>query len=79
MELVIRLVQGGQSGYVRRGRAGEDKCEVLLSLTPKVDKVLQTLSWHHRTEVPNAGAAPIDRMRRVMAGRTGGSGQPEGT
>src|ERR1700684_3852258 len=41
VELVNRLTVGG---YVRRHRGGEDRREVLLSLTPKGEKILRTLS-----------------------------------
>jgi DNA-binding MarR family transcriptional regulator len=65
VELVNRLVQGG---YVRRVRGGQDRREVLLSLTPKGERVLRALSLHHRTELRNAGPALIDGLRRVMRG-----------
>ena len=41
VELVNRLATGG---YVRRQRGGEDRREVLLTLTPKGEKVLKQLS-----------------------------------
>jgi len=65
VELVNRLVQGG---YVRRARGGQDRREVLLSLTPKGERVLRALSLHHRTELRTAGPALIDGLRRVMQG-----------
>src|SRR5918911_717438 len=43
VELVNRLAGGG---YVRRQRGGVDRREVLLSLTPKGEKVLRELSLH---------------------------------
>jgi DNA-binding MarR family transcriptional regulator len=66
VELVNRLFQ---SGYVRRGRrGGEDRREVLLSLTPKGETVLRALSLHHRTALRNAGPALIDGLRVVIRG-----------
>src|SRR5262249_21723492 len=48
VELVNRLAAGG---YVRRRRSGEDRREVLLSLTLKGEKVLHELSMHHKSEL----------------------------
>ena len=48
VELVNRLAVGG---YVRRHRGGEDRREVLLSLTPKGEKILRELSLHHKAEL----------------------------
>jgi DNA-binding MarR family transcriptional regulator len=63
VELVNRL-----AGYIRRARAGEDRREVLLSLTPKGEKVLRRLSLHHRTELRSAGPALVQALRRAMQG-----------
>ncbi len=69
VELVNRLAAGG---YVRRHRGGEDAREVLLSLTPKGEKVLSELSLHHRTELRLRGPALIAALRRVTkAGKSG--------
>lgn len=65
VELVNRLVRGG---YVRRRRRGKDRREVLLSLTPKGERVLRELSLHHRTELRKAGPTLIGALRRVMRG-----------
>lgn len=54
VELVDRLAKGG---YVRRQREGKDRREVLLSLTPKGEKVLRELSLDHREELRTAGPA----------------------
>jgi DNA-binding MarR family transcriptional regulator len=70
VELVNRLARGG---YVRRRRGDTDRREVLLSFTPKGEKVLRELSLHHRTELRNAGPALIGALRRVMR-ETKGSG-----
>jgi DNA-binding MarR family transcriptional regulator len=63
VELVNRLSAGG---YVRRHRGGADGREVLLSLTPKGEKVLRELSLHHRTELRMHGPALIAALRRVI-------------
>jgi DNA-binding MarR family transcriptional regulator len=65
VELVNRL---SAAGYIRRARAGEDRREVLLSLTPKGEKVLRRLSLHHRTELRSAGPALVKALRRAMRG-----------
>lgn len=63
VELVNRL---SARGYVRRQRGGEDGREVLLSLTPKGEKILRELSLHHRTELRTRGPALIAALRRVI-------------
>jgi DNA-binding MarR family transcriptional regulator len=65
VELVNRLVT---AGYIRRARGGEDRREVLLSLTPKGEKVLRQLSLHHRAELRSAGPALVKALRRAMQG-----------
>jgi DNA-binding MarR family transcriptional regulator len=70
VELVNRLVA---AGYIRRARGGEDRREVLLSLTPKGEKVLRQLSLHHRTELRSAGPALVAALRRAMQGSRGSS------
>jgi len=65
VELVNRL---SAAGYIRRARAGEDRREVLLSLTPRGEKVLRTLSLHHRAELRSAGPALVKALRRAMQG-----------
>ncbi|MGD0466970.1 MAG: MarR family transcriptional regulator [Terriglobales bacterium] len=62
VELVNRLSAGG---YVRRHRGGEDAREVLLSLTPKGEKVLKELSLHHRSELRMRGPALIAALTNV--------------
>jgi DNA-binding MarR family transcriptional regulator len=71
VELVNRLVT---AGYVRRRRAGEDRREVLLALTPRGEKVLRDLSLHHRAELRSAGPALVDALRRAMRGARNASG-----
>jgi DNA-binding MarR family transcriptional regulator len=65
VELVNRLAA---AGYIRRARAGEDRREVLLSLTPKGERVLRQLSLHHRAELRSAGPALVKALRRAMQG-----------
>jgi len=71
VELVNRLVA---AGYVRRRRAGEDRREVLLALTPKGEKVLRELSLHHRAELRSAGPALVEALRRAMRGARNANG-----
>jgi DNA-binding MarR family transcriptional regulator len=63
VELVNRLAAGG---FVKRTRGGQDRREVLLSLTPKGEKVLRELALHHRAELRNAGPSLVASLRRVM-------------
>lgn len=63
VELVNRLAAGG---YVRRHRAGDDRREVLLSLTSKGEKVLRELSLHHRAELRMQGPALIAALWRAV-------------
>ena len=63
VELVNRLAA---RGFVRRDRGGEDRREVLLSLTPKAHRVLQELSLHHKNELASAGPALVGALRQVM-------------
>jgi len=65
VELVNRL---SAAGYIRRARAGEDRREVLLSLTTRGEKVLRKLSLHHRAELRSAGPALVKALRRAMQG-----------
>lgn len=63
VELVNRLAAGG---YVRRERGGQDRREVLLSLTPTGEKVLRELSLAHRAELRLQGPALITALRRAI-------------
>ena len=72
VELVKRLAK---RGYVRR-QAGDDRREVLLSLTAKGDEVLRLLSLHHQEELRTRGPALIGVLERVMRSkRAAGKGQ----
>jgi DNA-binding MarR family transcriptional regulator len=53
VELINRLSAGD---YIRRQRGGVDRREVLLTLTPKGEKILRALSLHHRAELRTARA-----------------------
>jgi DNA-binding MarR family transcriptional regulator len=72
VELVNRLAAGG---YVRRHRGGEDRREVLLSLTAKGERILRELSLHHKSELRTRGPALVAALRRAMqtAKGTGGT------
>ena len=70
VELANRLAA---RGYVRRQRIGEDRREVLLSLTPKGVRVLRDLSLHHRAELRTQGPALIAALRSAIQARNGGS------
>jgi DNA-binding MarR family transcriptional regulator len=70
VELANRLAA---AGYVRRNKSGNDRREVLLSLTPKGERVLRDLTIHHRQELRMQGPALIRALRRMMAG--GGTGR----
>jgi DNA-binding MarR family transcriptional regulator len=65
VELVNRLAA---HGFVKRHRGGIDRREVLLSLTPKGDRVLRELSLHHRQELRNAGPNLLRALKQVMNG-----------
>jgi DNA-binding MarR family transcriptional regulator len=71
VELVNRL---SIAGYVRRKRDQDDRREVLLSLTPRGEKVLRELSLHHRAELRSAGPALVDALRRAMRGPRNSNG-----
>jgi DNA-binding MarR family transcriptional regulator len=63
VELVDRLSAGG---LVRRSRAGEDRRQVLLGLTPKGEKVLRELSMGHKVELSTRGPALVAALERAM-------------
>jgi DNA-binding MarR family transcriptional regulator len=70
VELANRLAAGG---YVRRHRGTEDRREVLLSLTPKGEKILRELSLHHQAELRMRGPALVAALKRAMqAGKDSG-------
>jgi DNA-binding MarR family transcriptional regulator len=63
VELVNRLASGG---LVRRSRAGEDRRQVWLGLTPKGEKVLRELSMGHKAELRSQGPALVAALERAM-------------
>jgi DNA-binding MarR family transcriptional regulator len=63
VELVNRLAAGG---YVKRERASRDRREVLLSLTPKGEKVLRELALVHQAELSSLGANLLTAIKRIM-------------
>ena len=66
VELVNRLAE---RGFVKRSRGGMDRREVLLSLTPKGEKVLRDLSLHHRDELRTQGPALVSALTRAMGSK----------
>ena len=68
VELVNRL---SEAGFVKRHRGTVDRREVLLSLTPRGEKVLQELSLQHRAELRNAGPALVKALRQVTHASNG--------
>jgi DNA-binding MarR family transcriptional regulator len=68
VELVNRLAAGG---YVKRHRGGEDRREVLLALTSKGEKILRTLSLHHKAELRMQGPALVAALKRAMQSGAG--------
>jgi len=69
VELVNRLAAGG---FVKRERGVVDRREVLLSVTPKGERVLKELSLHHREELRRAGPTLLKALQAVMTGERGG-------
>jgi DNA-binding MarR family transcriptional regulator len=65
VELANRLETGG---YVQRHRADGDRREVLLSLTPKGDRVLNHMALRHREELRVLGPALLEALQRVLEG-----------
>lgn len=64
VELVDRM---SVRGLVRRKRAGEDRRQVLLELTPKGEKMLREMANLHREELKNTGPALVGALRKVIA------------
>ena len=63
VELVNRLEY---RGYVRRERARDDRREVLLTLTPKGERILAELALHHHVELRSAAPSLVAALRRLM-------------
>jgi DNA-binding MarR family transcriptional regulator len=63
VELANRLAAGG---YITRQRGSRDRREVLLSLTPKGERVLRELSLHHGAELRTQGPVLIAALKRAF-------------
>jgi DNA-binding MarR family transcriptional regulator len=66
VELVDRLAA---RGYLNRERGAPDRREVLLSLTPKGERILRELTLHHRLELRTQGPALIAALKRAIEPR----------
>jgi DNA-binding MarR family transcriptional regulator len=68
VELVNRLVA---CGYVQRDRADADRRTVLVTTTPKGERVLRNLILTHRAELSIRGPALIAALKRaIQTGRS---------
>jgi DNA-binding MarR family transcriptional regulator len=65
VELADRLTN---KGLIRRKRAGDDRRQVLLELTPKGEKVLRELALHHREELRSNGPGLVGSLKKVLSG-----------
>jgi DNA-binding MarR family transcriptional regulator len=63
VELINRLEAGG---FVSRERAQGDRREVLLTLTPKGERVLAELALHHHEQLQSKAPSLVNTLRRVM-------------
>jgi DNA-binding MarR family transcriptional regulator len=63
VELADRLTA---RGLVRRKRAGSDRRQVLLELTPKGEKLLREMAALHRDELRNSGPALVGALKKVL-------------
>ncbi|MGA8493623.1 MAG: helix-turn-helix domain-containing protein [Terriglobales bacterium] len=63
VELVNRLAA---RGYVRRQRRGQDRREVLIALTARGERVLRSLSLHHKNELRLQGPALLRALQRAI-------------
>ena len=64
VELVDRMES---AGYLHRSRGDQDRREVLVSLTPKGERMLRDLALSHHTELSTRGPALIAALKRVMS------------
>jgi DNA-binding MarR family transcriptional regulator len=64
VELVNRLAA---AGFVTRSRRGEDRREVLVSLTARGERVLHGLSLHHQNELRLQGPALLRSLRHLVS------------
>jgi DNA-binding MarR family transcriptional regulator len=63
VELVDRLVK---RRLVQRKRAETDRRQVMVSLTPRGEKMLLELSLHHREELLSMGPVLVTALRKLM-------------
>ena len=71
VELINRLAA---AGLVSRHRAENDRRAVLVTLTAKGEKILRTLSLHHRSELRAQGPALIAALKRAIPKNRDGKG-----
>jgi DNA-binding MarR family transcriptional regulator len=64
VELVDRMER---AGLVTRHRSGEDRREVLISLTAKGERLLRDLTVFHEDELRNSGPALAQALRRIIS------------
>ena len=69
VELINRLES---HELVRRERAQGDRREVLLALTPKGEKILEELAFHHHNALRNAAPTLVAALRRLMQNENDG-------
>lgn len=65
VELVDRLEE---QGLVQRRRSSVDRRRVLLSLSPKGERILRELSVHHRRELAASGPELSSALRKLLSG-----------
>ena len=65
VELINRLVE---QGLVQRKRSGEDRRQVLISLTARGERMLRELSIHNRQELQASAPELIAALRSVLGG-----------
>ncbi len=64
VELVNRMEQ---TGLVQRHRGEEDRREVLISPTPKGERLLRELTAHHQEELRDSGPALAQALQRIIS------------
>lgn len=64
VELMDRMER---AGLVTRHRSEEDRREVLISPTPKGERLLRELTVFHQDELRNSGPALAQSLRRLIA------------
>jgi DNA-binding MarR family transcriptional regulator len=66
VELVDRLEQ---NGYVNRKRNDHDKREVIITLTPRAERVLRELTLHHHEMLQTYGAELVASLKKSMSAK----------